>query len=112
MKFAICNEIFQGWSLADTFAFARRAGYDAVEIAPFTIARSVNEISQSKIAVGGSARSLLRKRRIGQSLDLKGRPREWDGGDDKRQDIAIRGDASCEIGSIGLKLVATPLRRG
>jgi sugar phosphate isomerase/epimerase len=48
VKFAICNEIFQGWSLADTFAFARRAGYDAVEIAPFTIARSVNEISQSK----------------------------------------------------------------
>lgn len=45
MKFAICNEIFQGWSLPDTFAYARKAGYDAVEIAPFTIARSVREIS-------------------------------------------------------------------
>ena len=48
MKFAICNEIFQGWSLPDTFAYARKAGYDAVEIAPFTIARSVNDLSPAR----------------------------------------------------------------
>ena len=34
MKFGICNEIFQGWSLEDTFAYAAKAGYDLVEIAP------------------------------------------------------------------------------
>ena len=34
MKFAICNEIFRGWSLEDTFAYAAKAGYAAVEIAP------------------------------------------------------------------------------
>ena len=45
MKFGICNEIFQGWTLDDTFAFARKAGYDAVEIAPFTVAKRVTEIS-------------------------------------------------------------------
>src|SRR5262249_480576 len=45
MKFGICNEIFQGWSLADTFAYAKKAGYDYVEIAPFTIAKSVTDIS-------------------------------------------------------------------
>ena len=50
MKFAICNEIFQGWSLPDTFAYARKAGYDAVEIAPFTIARSVKDIPASQRA--------------------------------------------------------------
>ncbi len=44
MKFAICNEIFQGWKLEDTFAHAARTGYDAVEIAPFTIAKSVSSI--------------------------------------------------------------------
>jgi sugar phosphate isomerase/epimerase len=50
MKFAICNEIFQGWSLADTFAFAAKTGYDAVEIAPFTIAKDVNEIPAARRA--------------------------------------------------------------
>jgi sugar phosphate isomerase/epimerase len=45
VRFAICNEIFQDWNLEDAFAFAARAGYDAVEIAPFTIADSVTEIS-------------------------------------------------------------------
>lgn len=45
MKFAICNEIFQGWKIEDTFAYAAKAGYDGVEIAPFTLANSVNDIS-------------------------------------------------------------------
>jgi sugar phosphate isomerase/epimerase len=45
MHFAICNEIFQGWTPDDTFKYAAKAGYDAVEIAPFTIARHVTEIS-------------------------------------------------------------------
>lgn len=45
MKFGICNEIFQGWNLDDTFAYAKKAGYDFVEIAPFTIAKYVTEIS-------------------------------------------------------------------
>ncbi len=45
MKFGICNEIFQGWTLDDTFAFAKKVGYDFVEIAPFTISKYVTEIS-------------------------------------------------------------------
>lgn len=48
MKFGICNEIFQGWSLDDTFAFAKKAGYDFVEIAPFTVAKYVTEISAAE----------------------------------------------------------------
>ena len=48
MKFGICNEIFKDWSLDDTFAFAKKAGYDLVEIAPFTIAKSVNDISATE----------------------------------------------------------------
>lgn len=48
MKFGICNEIFKDWSLEDTFAFAKKAGYDFVEIAPFTIAKSVTEISAAE----------------------------------------------------------------
>lgn len=45
VQFAICNEIFQGWSLDKTFHFAASAGYDAVEIAPFTLAETVADIS-------------------------------------------------------------------
>ena len=45
MQFGICNEIFTDWKLEDAMAFARKAGYDAIEIAPFTIAKYVTDIS-------------------------------------------------------------------
>src|SRR5437764_7754456 len=48
MQFAICNEIFKGWKLEDTLGYAAKAGYDAVELAPFTIANYVTEISASE----------------------------------------------------------------
>src|SRR5579872_3724615 len=48
MNFAICNEIFQGWKLEDVFGYAAKLGYDAVEIAPFTLANSVTEISREE----------------------------------------------------------------
>lgn len=44
MKFGICNEIFQNWKLDDAMAFAKKAGYDAIEIAPFTLAKYVTDI--------------------------------------------------------------------
>jgi len=45
MKFAICNEIFQGWEIGDAMRFAADAGYHGIELAPFTLARTVTEIS-------------------------------------------------------------------
>jgi sugar phosphate isomerase/epimerase len=45
MKFAICNEIFQGWKLDDAMACAAKFGYEAIELAPFTIAPLVTDIS-------------------------------------------------------------------
>jgi sugar phosphate isomerase/epimerase len=45
MKFAICNEIFQGWNMEDILAYAARIGYAGVEIAPYTLAPSVTDIS-------------------------------------------------------------------
>ena len=32
MKFGICNEIFEGWSMEDTMAYAAKTGYDCLEI--------------------------------------------------------------------------------
>lgn len=65
MRFAICNEIFKGWQIEHIFDYAARIGYDGVEIAPFTLAESVTEVSanrrreireaaaRSKIAIAG-----------------------------------------------------------
>lgn len=44
MRFAICNEIFQGWKIDDVFSHCARLGYDAVEVAPFTLAPHVTDI--------------------------------------------------------------------
>jgi len=48
MKIGICNELFQGWPFARVFEYAARLGYGGVEIAPFTLADSVREISSGK----------------------------------------------------------------
>ena len=45
MRFAICNEIFQGWTPEATLAYCAKLGYDGLEIAPFTLAKTVGEIS-------------------------------------------------------------------
>jgi sugar phosphate isomerase/epimerase len=50
MKFAICNEIFQGWKIEDALACARRCGYDALEIAPFTLAKHVTDVPRAERA--------------------------------------------------------------
>lgn len=50
MKFAICNEIFDGWTLEESFHFIGQTGYDAVEIAPFTIAKAVTAVSKERRA--------------------------------------------------------------
>ena len=44
MKFGICNEIFQNWKIDDAMGFAKKAGYDGIEIAPFTLAKYVTNI--------------------------------------------------------------------
>ena len=45
MKFATCNEYFEKWPIEEVFAYAAEVGYQGVEIAPFTLAPSVEEIS-------------------------------------------------------------------
>ena len=38
MKFAICNELFEGWEFDRVCRFVKDAGYDGLEVAPFTLA--------------------------------------------------------------------------
>ena len=48
MKFGICNEIFDGWTIDATCAFAAQTGYDFIELAPFTLAPLVTDISAAQ----------------------------------------------------------------
>lgn len=48
MKFGICNEIFKDWKIDDVFTYCAKIGYDAVEVAPFTLAKYVTEISAER----------------------------------------------------------------
>lgn len=48
MKFGICNETFQDWKIDDVFTTCARLGYDVVEIAPFTLAKYVTDISAAE----------------------------------------------------------------
>ena len=48
MKFGICNEVFEGWSIDDSIRFVAETGYDAIEIAPFTLAQYVTQVPISE----------------------------------------------------------------
>lgn len=50
MKLTVCNEMFEDWKIDDVLVFSKEVGYEAVEIAPFTLAETAYDISQSERA--------------------------------------------------------------
>ncbi|HYG75026.1 MAG TPA: sugar phosphate isomerase/epimerase family protein [Planctomycetota bacterium] len=60
-KFAICNELYEGWPLEKVFAHAAQTGYQGVEVAPFTLAEDIREVSAARRA---DLRSAARKEGI------------------------------------------------
>lgn len=65
MKFAICNELFEGWALQEVFRFVSSLGYEGVEIAPFTLAESVAQFSAAE-------RAQLRRDAQGCNIEIVG----------------------------------------
>ncbi len=45
MKYAICNETFENWEHARICGFIKSAGYQGLEIAPFTLANLITSVS-------------------------------------------------------------------
>lgn len=48
MRYAICNETFEGWEHARTCAFVAELGYSGLEIAPFTLAPLITDVSATR----------------------------------------------------------------
>jgi D-psicose/D-tagatose/L-ribulose 3-epimerase len=47
-KYSICNEVFEKWEFAAQCRAIKAAGYEGVEIAPFTLADHLDEISAAR----------------------------------------------------------------
>lgn len=50
MQFAICNELFEGWTFARVCQFVKSLGYDGLELAPFTLAPTIDALSRDQRA--------------------------------------------------------------
>ena len=53
MKFAICNETYQGWTLEKTCEHIAQCGYDGVEMAPFTMDNDPRQLTEQQATDAG-----------------------------------------------------------
>lgn len=70
MKFGICNEIFQNWNLADAMRYAKTAGYDCIEIAPFTLLPGASH--KYVTALSAAERRTIRETAAQVGLEISG----------------------------------------
>jgi sugar phosphate isomerase/epimerase len=64
-RIAICNELFEGWTLAETCERCRQWGYAGLELAPFTLSERPLELSPA-------ARSEIRQTVTSSGLEVIG----------------------------------------
>lgn len=48
IKLGICNELFEGWDFAQVCSVVKELGYDGLEIAPFTLAPMITDLSRER----------------------------------------------------------------
>lgn len=65
VPFAICNEIYRDWSLDDACQHAAKVGYDAIELAPFTLAPLITDLSATE-------RGRIRETAVRAGLEVAG----------------------------------------
>lgn len=64
-RVAICNELFEDWSLMEVSRRCREWGYAGLELAPFTLA-------ESPLALSAAARTEIRRTIVDEGLDVVG----------------------------------------
>jgi sugar phosphate isomerase/epimerase len=50
MRWAICNELFEGWPFDRVCRFVKSVGYDGLELAPFTLAPRITDVTPAQRA--------------------------------------------------------------
>lgn len=65
MKFAICQEVFENWEWERQCRFIAEVGYEGIEVAPFTLAPRITELSAER-------RQTLRRQATDQGLQIIG----------------------------------------
>lgn len=65
MKFAICQELFEGWDWERQCEFAASLGYTGMEVAPFTLAPRITDVSQER-------RATLKKQAEAHGMQIMG----------------------------------------
>ncbi len=50
IKLGICNELFEGWEFSRVCRVVKELGYDGLEIAPFTLAPRITDLSAAPAA--------------------------------------------------------------
>ena len=48
MRFAMCNELYENWAFDAVCQFLKASGYDGVEVAPFTLAPRITDLSPER----------------------------------------------------------------
>src|SRR4026207_226670 len=67
MRFAMCNELYENWKFDDVCKFLKESGYDGVEVAPFTLAPRITDVSRER-------RSTLRAQAAHAGIEIIGLP--------------------------------------
>jgi len=65
MKYCICSDTFPGWSIEDIFTFAKKTGYEAVELASYSFCDSITDVDESE-------RKRMRAWADGAGIDIAG----------------------------------------
>jgi sugar phosphate isomerase/epimerase len=65
MKFAICNELFEGWPFEKVCRYVKSVGYDGLELAPFTLAPLITDLD-------AASRSELREKAADAGVEIIG----------------------------------------
>jgi sugar phosphate isomerase/epimerase len=65
LRFAICNELFEGWDFARVCRFVKEIGYDGLEVAPFTL-------GDAPASLGADRRAELRRQAADAGVEIIG----------------------------------------